>query len=447
MATEEVIRRNHDCASGVVLPNNFPFNSPRAVPYMTIDKVRELIASHRDHVDAYIAGYISLYQAVHPILDEAQFHERVERYWEDPASADVSWLSQFLMVLALGQITATRQNAPSVELCMAAEACLAKTPFMLRPNISTIRTFCLMVLAIQSTNGTCWAFDGCWNLLGLVVRLAICLGFHRPDPPPCSSPVVYQDWKSGQVLWATILYFNIQVSIITGMPSCVAPDEVTRGSDSLSWSFSALDSAAVAWQAVIFSSCPTILRIISRVNTDNDRPSYEEILEYSSQVRQLMGILDRVQGRTTLRITLDVFFRRVLLVLHRPHALDSDAPTRYPVSYWASLECSLALLVHQRELADDEHNAKGCGDLICRPYMLDVFAAAVTAAIHLLRKDAPLAAGFAVIPPRQTILDTLVVCRELWAQEKRTSPCFRIGHELLDEIVSGLSANVASFVR
>ena len=48
---------------------------------------------------------------------------------------------------------------------------------------------------------------------------------------------------------------------------------------------------------------------------------------------------------TMLRIALDIFFRRVILVLHRRHALEPDAPSRYPVSYWSSLECSLALLV------------------------------------------------------------------------------------------------------
>ncbi|KAG8410916.1 hypothetical protein J3458_016482 [Metarhizium acridum] len=434
LATDEVILRNHSAASGIMLPDNFPFNSPRAPPFACIEKVRTLIGSHRGDCDAFVKGYLDLYQTVHPIIDTNEFQDRVSAYWNDPSCVDAAWLSQFLMVLALGQLVVTRKTAPTVELCMAAEACLAKTPFMLRPNLSIMRTMCLMVLAKLTTNATCWSFDACWNLLGFVVRQAICLGFHRRDPPTYSSPVVYADWESGKIIWTTLLYFNIQVAMISGMPSCVSTDVVA--SQDLAWDLGPLDTAALAWHSVIHTSCPTIINIMSRVNADTNLPSYEEILEYSSQVRQCMGILDRVQGPRTLRMTLDMFFRRVLLVLHRRHALEVDAPSKYPVSYWASLECSLALLVHQHDLCDQDQAPRGA-DLLFRLYMLDVFAAGMTATIHLLRKDAPLASGFA-IPPRQTILETLQACTELWANETIQSPCFRIGHALLDRILGAL---------
>ncbi|KAK2608877.1 hypothetical protein QQS21_002590 [Conoideocrella luteorostrata] len=437
LATEEVIRRKHSTAAGLILPDNFPFNSPRAVPFISLEKVHSLLESHRAECPDFVDAYLDLYQAVYPIIDSHQFQERIGAYWDDPTSADAAWLSQFLMVLALGQIATTKEIIPTVQLCMAAEACLGMTPFMLRPSIATMRTLCLMILAKLTANGTCWSFDACWNLLGFIVRLAICLGFHRSEPPAHSSPVVYKDWEAGQVIWSVILHFNIQVSMTAGMPSCISADDVASSRDSLPWNCTVLGTAAVAWRTVIHISCPTIIRIISRVNSDPERPSYEEILDYSSQIRQLMGVLDRIQGPRTLRITLDIFFRRVLLVLHRRHALEADAPTKYPVSYWASLECSLALLVHQRDLCDSEDVPKR-NDLLFRLYMLDVFAAAVTATIHLLRKDAPLAAGFA-IPPRQTILETLQACTELWAKETMESPCFRIGHLLLKEIVNALA--------
>ncbi|OAQ65466.1 C6 transcription factor [Pochonia chlamydosporia 170] len=440
LATDEVIRRNHSTACGIMLPDNFPFNSPRAAPFLCIEKVRSLIDSHRGDCDRFINSYMNIYQIVHPIIDEEQFRDRVSAYWDDPSSVDVAWLSQFLMVLALGQLIVTKRTAPTVELCMAAEACLAKTPFMLRPNISTMRTMCLMVLAKLTTNATCWSFDACWNLLGFVVRLAICLGFHRRDPPAHSSSVVYQDWESGKIIWSTLLYFNIQVAMISGMPSCISMDDIS--SHDVPWDFAPLDTATAAWHSIIHSSCPTIVKIISRVNASTTLPSYEEILEYSTQIRQCMSLLDRAQGPQALRITLDMFFRRVLLVLHRRHALEADAPTKYPVSYWASLECSLALLVHQHDLYDEEQAPEGT-DLLFRLYMLDVFAAAVTATIHLLRKDAPLAAGFA-IPPRQTILETLQACTDLWANETIQSPCFKIGHALLNRIVEALVEGTAS---
>ncbi|KJK86930.1 hypothetical protein H633G_09204 [Metarhizium anisopliae BRIP 53284] len=441
LATEDAILRNLSATSGVMLPDNFPFNSPRASPFACIQKVRTLIGSHRGDCDAFVEGYLDLYQMVHPIIDTDEFRARVSAYWDDPRCLDAAWLSQFLMVLALGQLVVTGKTAPTVELCMAAEACLAKTPFMLRPNISIMRTMCLMVLAKLTTNATCWSFDACWNLLGFVVRQAICLGFHRRHPPTYPSPPVeYADWEAGRAIWTTLLYFNIQVAMISGMPSCISTDVIA--SHDLASDLGSLDTAARAWHSVIHTSGPTIIKIISRVNADTNLPSYAEILEYSSQVRQCMSILDRVQGPRTLRMTLDMFFRRVLLVLHRRHALDVDAPSKYPVSYWASLECSLALLVHQRDLYDQDKAPRGA-DLLVRLYMLDVFAAGMTATIHLLRKDAPLASGFA-IPPRQTIVETLQACTELWANETIQSPCFKMGHALLDRVVGALLEGTVS---
>ncbi|PNY26663.1 Uncharacterized protein TCAP_03409 [Tolypocladium capitatum] len=222
---------------------------------------------------------------------------------------------------------------PTVELCMAAEACLGKTPFMLRPNISTMRTLWLVVLAKQVVNGTCWSFDSCWCLLGVVVRLAVCLGIHRPRPPPASLPVVFRDWESGQVLWTTVLYLNVQMAMTTRIPSCLSSEEMLQDYGTQSRSFATLDTPTSTWHAVIHTSCPTILRVISRASSDVDKPSYEEILG-TARVRELESVLDRVHGHnTTLRIALDVFFRRVILVLHRRHALEPDAPSRYPVSY------------------------------------------------------------------------------------------------------------------
>lgn len=437
-ASKEVIQRHDECAAGRALPGNFPFNSPGAVKYTSLDRVRELVESHRARHREYIDSYLELYQCIHPIIDTLQFLTQVVKFWDDPTSTSVAWLAEFLMVLSLGCFSVRRDPEPTVELCMAAEACLSKTPFMIRPNISTMRTLCLVVVTKQVVNGTCWSFDSCWSLLGVIVRLAVCLGIHRPQPPPDSLPVVFRDWESSQILWTTILYFNIQMAMTTGMPSCLSSEEMLQDHGTLSWSFATLDTPASAWHAVIHTSYPVILRVIARVNSDVDKPSYEEILEYSARVRELKSVMDRVQGHnTTLRIALDVFFRRVILVLHRRHALEPDAPSQYPVSYWSSLECSLALLVHHRDLCDKDRRVMGL-DLMGDLYMLDFFAAALTASTHLLRKDAPLAVGFAIWP-RRTILDTLEACSEIWAEKEYRSLCFHSGHRLLKAVVGVLS--------
>jgi hypothetical protein len=77
-------------------------------------------------------------------------------------------------------------------------------------------------------------------------------------------------------------------------------------------------------------------------------------------------------------------------------------------------------------------------DLLGRMYKLDFFAAALTAGVHLLLIDAPLADGFS-IPPRQTIFETLETCTEIWGRDIERSICFRAGHRTLTQILSMLS--------
>lgn len=133
----------------------------------------------------------------------------------------------------------------------------------------------------------------------------------------------------------------------------------------------------------------------------------------------------------------DIFFRRVLVVLHRYYALDPDAPNLYTVSYWSSLECCLALIVHQRELSAQCPHLPANIHIIVRPFTLDFFAAALTTCIHLLSIDAPLhpvSVSESAIPPRRIIMETIESCLEIFARECRDSVCFTAGYRLLSAV-------------
>ncbi|UKZ72498.1 hypothetical protein TrVFT333_000128 [Trichoderma virens FT-333] len=435
---EDISLLHVDCSMDILLPTNFPFNSPGAMKYSSFDKVRSLICSYRDNYMSFVDAYFAIYQPVHPIIDAARFMEEINCFWNDPSEIDVSWLSSFLMVLALGCYAVTRDAASTIELCVAAEACLAKTPFMVRPSMSVMRTFCLMVLAKQLANGSCWSIDSSWTLLGIVVRLAVCIGLHKPPPsaPVEGNAMTYSDWQSGQILWITIVYFCIQTAAITGMPCLLSSDDILERNAIEDTLLSHIEEFG-PWLS-LSDSFPTICKIIARVNSNTEKPSYDEILGYNADMRRLMAItLEHPGCRGPLRATLDIFFRRILMVLHRCHALRPNAPTLHPVSYWASLECSLAILVHHRDFCEHMGHPDN-RDLLGRMYKLDFFAAALTAGVHLLLIDAPLADGFS-IPPRQTIFETLETCTEIWGRDIERSICFRAGHRTLTQILSMLS--------
>lgn len=437
-AAAESNHTNYECHKDLNLPANYPFNSPGAARYSQPGNVRTLLLRHQCSWGRFIEEYCNVFHTVHPIINVSEIQTMISMTSDELQDVEISLLAEFCAILALGATTATRDFELATEMFLAAEACLSKTPFMVRPSLNTLRTMCLMLIAKQMANATCWTVDGCWTLLGLISRQAASLGLHREPVMFCDSgDDTYQQWKDGQILWLTIIYFNVQVSTVSGMPPFLQPDEIDNMTKLYPWMLEGLEPTELLWNTVIRKSCHVLISALTRINSDRNRPSYEETLEYNTQIRRLMMVLETYDMRPTLRITLDMFFRRILLTLHRRYALDFEGPTRYTVSYWASLECSLAILVHHRELGEGELAPSG-SDMISRFFMLDFYAAALTACIHLLRQDAPLADGMAM-PPRQTIIETLEACAELWSKEQHKSVCFRAGRAMLESVLNLLT--------
>ncbi|KAL6900064.1 hypothetical protein GGI43DRAFT_427788 [Trichoderma evansii] len=423
MITDLLHQEKANISDEFVLPENFPFNSPAAAKFVSMDTIHDLLQHHRERYQSYIDGYIALYQPSFPIINIAIFSSLTEKFWNDPRSTDVAWLASFLMVLALGCFAVTRDKHSATELCMAAEACLSKTHFMVRPDILSVRTLCLMVLAKQTLNATCRTFDSCWTLLGIVTRAATGIDLHRQPMPHREDIGV---WQSEQTLWSTVVYFCVQVAMITGKPLLVSADMFA---ERIPLSISQTNDPWV----ILIDIYPTICHILSRITSNTNKPLYNEVVKHNDYVRRLMdALLGKIHGKPRLYVAMDIFFRRILLVLHRPYALHAAAPSSYPVSYWASLECSLAILVHYRDLEDQKEPDNT--DLLSRLFKGDIFAAMLTVCLHLRRQEAPLSAG-STIPPRRIILNTLQACIAIWEKEIHHSTCFEIGLMLLGSVL------------
>ncbi|RDA90229.1 hypothetical protein CP533_6873 [Ophiocordyceps camponoti-saundersi (nom. inval.)] len=471
------------CLANFCLPGNFPFGTPGAAKYFSRDAVTRLLAGERARAGEYLGRYLELLDVVNPVLDMAVFSDEMERYWADPNGASLCWLAQFLMVMGLGCFTSAEEPPVATELMMAAEACLMQTPFMFRPTLMTLRALALMSVAKLVCNATCWSVDSCWTLLGLLVRVAFIFGLPQErgdNDEELKDPV---EREARRRLWLTILYLDVKVS----MSGCFASGAVFFSLAGIFWCSGSIDnnnsssssisivdininnllvSNIILIIIILFLICLhlfhlviviiiiIIIRIriltINNVNHNNrtrqpsrrpPRPKgpmeYNDVLRFNTQLRDLMGLAQRACPARLQRITVDVFLRRCLMVLHRPFALHPDGPTLYPESYWSSLECSLALLVHYREL--------WCGDaglrldLVGRAFVLDFFSATLTTCVHMLREDAPLSGAAATgccIPPRQLILDTLSICVDIWSGEQEKSVCWRTGYHLLRAVLA-----------
>lgn len=424
------------CLSSFALPGNFPFGTPGASKYYARDAIMKLLETERANCPEYIKRYIDLLDTVNPVLDLSKFYHEVDQYWEDPSSVSLCWLSMFLMVLSLGCFSTADEPYQATELMMAAEACLVQTPFMFRPTLATLRALTLMVVAKHVCNATCWACDSCWSLLGLVVRTAFTFGLPQASSAAdgTSTPDLAER-ETQKKLWLTIAYLDIKTSMTAGMPFLTRPEEIE------SLDLIPEGVAPNSFETLLYQSLPIVLRIMGKLNDHGGQLPYPEVLEYNTQLRGLLQHVRPICSTNLQYVTMDTVLRRTLMVLHRPYALHEQGPFLYPVSYWSSLECSLAMLMHYREL----FAADSClrYDLIGRAFVLDFFSATLTTFVHVLRKDAPLSGAAASdcdvqIPPRQLILDTLRGNVDIWAEEADKSVCYQTGLNILNGVLDSL---------
>jgi hypothetical protein len=174
--------------------------------------------------------------------------------------------------------------------------------------------------------------------------------------------------------------------------------------------------------------------MLARVNARNNPITYDEVLRFDINLQQHMRRLHQLPGSQYTLLVFDMFFLRSLMVLHRRHALDKEAPSLYPESYRQSLQASLAVSRHHVGLYDMSGNLV----LLGRPYMLDSFAPVFTSCIYLLQGDSewppPVATSEYVSLSPDTAVRILRSSLDLLAKEQSSSLCFRTGYSLLHAV-------------
>lgn len=419
------------CSSDFALPSNYPFGSPGSARYVSLQQVHELIHDRRNDVNSLVAGYFQSFHSSLPAFDKTAFDAKLAEFWEQPETADLIWLALFLAVLGLGAYTVehgpntlSNGRAAAAEFLYASEACLAKTTYMARPTTTAISTLCLMVVAKQATTATCWTLDTCWNVLGFIVRLSMMMVLHKDWMPGYNDPAIVRERALRRRLWTMVVYLDTQMSARTGQQSML-PQTM------MSLNTSAIDQGD-CWDTIVPRSLPIICQLLSRMNIhDGNIFSYDEVLDYDSKISQLICEATAYYESGIVELTLDIFFRRALLIVHCQYALSLKAPALYPLSYNATLENNLALLNHYHRLSSISPHTH----LLAQPYMLDFLAAAFTTCMLLLADDASAECStMSGLTYRKTMLDPLMRCMDILANDNRNVLCFTTGFKQLEAI-------------
>lgn len=355
---------------------NFPFSSISALAPTQRDIIDSLPPRHI--VEALVKCYFQSCEITHRLFHPLQFWDEMHAFWSNPNQVLDGWLAQLCMILALGcqtapeylfQNTARSASEWTDVFLEGAQLCFGRSPFMSMPNLTTIRTLCLMVMAkmlelIKGSTPSEVVF-----LMGFVTRLAMTLQLHRATKLFPAMPAFEAEMRKR--LWTTIQLLDIDVAMRSGT-SFVCREQDTeaplnvnetdfRRSAHGDWTVATLwasphDYTDGMFQVKLAEILPLLAEIIDTVNSPTQSLiEYEKVMMWDSKIRKQLKDMesvfslglrsrpDRNRTAATQRQFLEVLAHRSLLAMHHAYArVPHD--TRFELSYKTVRESSLALL-------------------------------------------------------------------------------------------------------
>ncbi|KAI1928722.1 hypothetical protein LOZ65_001902 [Ophidiomyces ophidiicola] len=442
-----------------------------------MDKPKEFILSiipDREKIQSYVESYLSTVERIYPVLHKPTFQAEIDSFWKNEKTPRWDWLAQYLMVIGIGCLTTSSANNKQVQrLLRAAEVCLLQIAFILNPTILTINAIGMMVIAKHIGAMSCHEYDSCGPLMGIVIRHAMSIRLHCDPTFGATTDISPFQIEMRRRLWTTIVHLELQQAITSGMPPLLKIDDFNTmppsnlDDDDLDpqrrEDFIAAPSAVFtdsSFQILLASSFSAAFEVVTAANSLSGNISYEQLSSLDSRIRGLLSetfllrstLLEFSENAApawkTLQIsTLEITFRRLLLTLHQRYARQPQASIRYPTSYWSALECSLAVLVRQRQIYEDldhHESAKWFAEL----FKNDFFMAIMMVGIQLCRKDdsaldetgptmqASVCCQHATISPKSTILQTLRWCQDIWTSKLAQSFCQSKVRDIIGRIIT-----------
>ncbi|KAF1987461.1 hypothetical protein K402DRAFT_392722 [Aulographum hederae CBS 113979] len=468
-----------------LFPQRSRWNYPFLDPSVSLVLSNQLLSylPERHVVEALVENYINTFDKTHRLLHPPSFRKELAKFWEEQSIMGEAWLSQLFVMMALGLYANSseddRESVRLVDVYLdAAAAAIHRTRFLVKPSYTSIRTLCMMVLAKLTIARTFGDADDLWSLMGLVVRLSMWLCLHR-DPKWFETMPVF-DAEIRRRLWNTVVFLDLCLSIVSGLPLLIRSSDYDTAAplnvndddlapDSNLTSLPVKDINVLTdstLQIRLSESFPAVSEAVQAFNSLGHDWDHEKVTACDEQIRHLLREAPKIfeishHGRPSTSkdssaalqgLLLSIYLRRILLSLHQPFAFGSDGHPEEPVSHYAVLECSLALLSYQRQLYDFPAEVVGSsscrwfGD-ICRA---EFVIAALFVALGLRKKafsDEPNPSSQSAMT---TASEALRTCADIWKSElvrsihhMKISICISVMIATLDAITSGSSIREA----
>ncbi|GAP86936.2 putative c6 transcription protein [Rosellinia necatrix] len=176
----------------------------------------------KEVADKLVDGYIRTIETVFRVLHIPSFRRDYEQYWAAPDAADMSFVIQLQLVMAIGctiydDFFSMRKSA--VQWVTEAQYWLLGPPAKGKLTIAGLQIMILLALARETA---AVGGDLVWIHVGSLLRSAFYMGLHRdPSRLPKMSRL---DAEIRRRLWNTILELELKSSIDSGGFPMISPD-------------------------------------------------------------------------------------------------------------------------------------------------------------------------------------------------------------------------------
>ena len=382
----------------------FLFGGARPPPY------EELLAQmpKRSVCDRLVSRYFNSYDPAVHILHPPSWYRLYEKHWLSPEKTGPAWLGQLYAILCLAMHSYYRMDDEPPEyrgkaLGLAANyraltgQCLLLADFT-KPVNHMIETMVLHLHCEYARNRD--AEVGVWVLVGMIVRLAMRMGYHRdPKYYPMISPF------QGEIrrrVWTFVRQSDLLFSFQIGLPSMIRlgdcdtelprnlyDDEFDEDSKELPPSRPDSEPTPVSYMCAKANMSFAFGRVVERLHSVSTS-DYSDIMKLDQELRDARAALPPHLRQQTIedslmdpgalvmqRFNLSILYNKGQCVLHRKFLARARENSRYAHSRRTCVDSSMELLSHQATL----HYESRPGH---RLHGMKVFISSLTAADFLL---------------------------------------------------------------
>ncbi|OCK77609.1 hypothetical protein K432DRAFT_407162 [Lepidopterella palustris CBS 459.81] len=334
--------------------------------------------------DILVSRYFNTYDPGIHIIHGPTFQKQYDQHWQNPHESPVIWLGMVfaMMCIALQSYSRAGDEPPeyrgrswemSSEYRRLTAQCLVMADIT-QPITHMLETLILHVYADYARSRD--AEVGVLISIGIIVRLAMRMGYHR-DPAPYPAITPFQGEMRRRV-WSVVRFSDLLFSAQAGLPPIVRTrdtnSDVPRNifDDELHEDMKVLPQSRPDTEATPVSYLINKTRLVNMFGEVVELTqaftctSYEEIMKLDQALRELHDntaphlklrtIEESARDTSTLimqRFTLDLLFLKSLCVLHRKFLAPSRENSRFAYSRRTCIDASLTMLSHQATLHNE----------------------------------------------------------------------------------------------